>query len=116
MEERNQKIIEFANKWIPKFADSNVSCYDLVDTDFADDCFELKFEMDCGESLNNRFSITLEEALTVLDQIDDIDFLGAAIFSYWRYFNHWAWDASEIDEHRDWFITTLEKLKELASK
>ena len=39
MEERNQKIIEFANKWIPKFADSNVSCYDLVDTDFADDCF-----------------------------------------------------------------------------
>ena len=114
MEERNKRIIEFEDKWIPKFADSNVSCYELVETDFADDCFALKFEMDCGQGLRDKYSLRLEDAVLILNRINDIDFLGSIIFSYWRYFNHWAYDSSEINEHRDWFVTMLEKLKELA--
>ena len=114
MEERNKMIVKFVDKWIPKFADNKVSCYDLVDIDFANDCFALKFEMDIFESFKAKYGT--DDPIEVLDKVDDIDCLGAAIFSQWRYFNHWAWDASEIDEHRDWFITTLEKLKELASK
>lgn len=117
MENRNEKIVEFAEKWIAKFLDKNVKAYDLVDVEFADECFALSFEMDQGVSFCKKYGTqTAEDCLSVLDKVDDIDVLASAIFSNWRYFNHWAWDASEIDNHRDWFVKMLEKLKELALK
>ena len=55
-------------------------------------------------------------AKLILDKVDDIEALASAIFSHWRYFNHWAYISSEINEYRDWFVKMLEKLKELALK
>lgn len=117
MSNRNERIRDFADKWLAKFQDKNTNGYDLADdASFADSCFALKFEMDCGQGFCKKYGIeNLGEVLSVLDRVDDIDYLASAIFSNWRYFNHWAYSCSEILDHRDWFIATLTKLKELAN-
>lgn len=44
--------------------------------------------------------------------------LGSAIYSRWRYFNHWAYDASTIleNENRSWFILALSRLAILSGE
>ena len=46
------------------------------------------------------------------------DLLGSAIYSKWRYFNHWAYDAAEIlsQPSRGWFVAVLSRMKYLANK
>lgn len=116
MKNRKHQIISFADKWLAKFSDSNLTGYDLADDPtFADESFALKFEMDCGHEFCEKYNVeTLDKAIEILDSVDDIDYLASAIFSNWRYFNHWAGSCSEILDHRDWFIATLTRLKELA--
>lgn len=116
IETRKRQVIAFADKWIAKFKDEQSTCYDLADdSSFSDDCFKLKFEMDCGHGFCDKYKVAkLEDAVNILSQVDDLDYLASAIFSHWRYFNHWAYGGDEIMEHRDWFIATLERLKELA--
>lgn len=118
MNERNQKIIAFADKWIPKFEDKNTSIFELLEKDFGDDCIALNFNMDTGTSFCEKYGTqTLDDCLSVLDKVEDIDILASAIFSNWRYYNHWAMSISEFDDNsRNWFVTMLEKLKELARK
>lgn len=43
--------------------------------------------------------------------------LGSAIYSRWRYFNHWAYTGEEILEpqNRNWFITALTRLEKLSA-
>lgn len=53
------------------------------------------------------------EALNrIIDDVTDIPLLGSAIYSQWRYFNHWACDAAEIlaPQNRAWFILALSRL------
>ena len=77
---------------------------------------ELGFEMDSGESLAKAFP---NEDLTRLDAwkrivvlIDDIKLLGDGIFSYWRYWNHWAM-APMSNEDYEWFAVGFNRLAEL---
>ena len=73
MEDRNKKIVEFANKWIPKFADKNVNCYELVETDFGENCLALNFILDQGESFCNKYGVhRADDCINVLDKVDDI--------------------------------------------
>lgn len=52
-----------------------------------------------------------DELDKVIDDIDDVAFLGSAIFSHWRYVTHWAHYSSLLDEeHRPWFITAFGRL------
>lgn len=46
----------------------------------------------------------------------DITLLGSAIYSQWRYFNHWAYTGAEILEpqNRAWFILALSRLAMLS--
>lgn len=46
------------------------------------------------------------------------DLLGSAIYSKWRYFNHWVYDAAEIlsQPSRGWFVAVLSRMKYLANK
>ena len=50
--------------------------------------------------------------------MNDIDLLGSAIYSQWRYFNHWAYSGEEILElrNRSWFILELDRLAMLAGE
>ena len=54
----------------------------------------------------------------VIDEITDIRLLGSAIYSQWRYFNHWAYDAASIleFENRSWFILALSRLAVLSGE
>lgn len=108
-------IHEFAEKWCDKFRDQKINYIELVDHFMADDCATLGFEMDCGHAFEERYGQAVHdhEALDkIIDDVDDISLLGSAIYSRWRYFNHWAYSGSEIlePENRAWFILALSRL------
>lgn len=74
--------------------------------------------MDCGRSLDEAFptSGALKNTASlkkILDQID-IQTLGNAIYSRWRYFNHWNMAPMDEDDY-EWFIVAFSRLAELAS-
>lgn len=114
------KTYAFAIKWIEKFKDKNINFIELVDHFMADDCEELGFKMDCGHAFEEQYSNAVyddRELRQIIDIVNDIALLGSAIYSRWRYFNHWAYDGSEIlkPENRNWFIMVLERLSVLVS-
>ena len=94
-----KQIHDFAVKWCDKFRDQNINYIELVDHWMADDCAALGFEMDYGHAFSERYgqAANNHEALdSIIDDVTDISLLGSAIYSQWRYFNHWAYDAAEI--------------------
>lgn len=114
-----KEVHNFALKWLAKFQDKSVSYIDLVDHALADDCRALGFRMDCGQAFLAKYGNAVKDAedLTeVLDDITDITLLGSAIYSRWRYFNHWAYNAVEIlnPENRKWFVLALGRLEILS--
>ena len=116
-----KQIHDFAVKWCDKFRDQNINYIDLVDHFMADDCAALGFEMDCGHAFSERYgqAANNNEALDrIIDDVTDIPLLGSAIYSQWRYFNHWAYDAAEILEpqNRAWCILSLSRLALLSGE
>ena len=112
-------INDFALKWLDKFDDENIDCYEMIDHYLADDCETLGFKMDCGKAFSEKYgeaSYRYEILKRFINEIDDEYLLGSAIYSRWRYFNHWAYDAKEILEskNRNWFILALSRLEELS--
>lgn len=108
-------IHEFAEKWCYKFRDQKINYIELIDHFMADDCAALGFEMDCGHAFEEQYGSAVHDhdALDrIIDDIDDIPLLGSAIYSRWRYFNHWAYSGAEIlePENREWFILALSHL------
>lgn len=114
-------IHEFAKKWCDKFRDPKINYIELVDHFMADDCDALGFKMDCGRSFKERYGKAAHdyEALDrIIDEIEDIQLLGSAIYSMWRYFNRWAYRSEEIlsPESRAWFILALSRLANLTGE
>lgn len=110
-----KQIHEFALKWCDKFRDQNIHYIELVDHYLADDCAELGFKMDCGHAFAEKYGDAARnsDALDrIIDDVDDIPLLGSAIYSQWRYFNHWAYSGAEIlkPQNRAWFILALSRL------
>lgn len=99
-----QQIHDFAIKWCDKFRDQKISYIELVDHYLADDCATLGFEMDCGHAFEQQYGSAAHDcdALDkIIDEVMDVQFLGSAIYSRWRYFNHWAYDGAEILEPKN---------------
>lgn len=116
-----KQIKDFAVKWIDKFRDPDINYLELVDHFISDECTALGFKMDCGNSFSEKYGEAVndyEELLKIIDDVDDIDLLGSAIYSQWRYFNHWAYSGAEIVEYknRSWFILALSRLAILAEE
>lgn len=110
-----KQIHDFAVKWCDKFRDQNINYIELVDHWMADDCDALGFEMDCGHAFAEQYGAAEHnhEALDkIIDDVMAIPLLGSAIYSRWRYFNHWAYSGAEILEpqNRAWFILALSRL------
>lgn len=87
----------------------------------ADDCAALGFRMDCGHAFSEKYGNAAsksDELDKIIDDVTDIDLLGSAIYSQWRYFNHWAYDAASIlePENRSWFILALSRLAILSGE
>ncbi|MCD8222049.1 MAG: hypothetical protein LUD07_07670 [Clostridiales bacterium] len=77
----------------------------------------LGFIMDCGESVKGLFpDLDIfrdnETWKRVIDQLD-IQTLGNAIFSQWRYWNHWAMSTME-EKDFEWFVIAFSRLAELS--
>lgn len=116
----NNEVYVFADKWLNKFSDPKINYRELVDHYLADDCQGLGFIMDSGKSFSAKYGEASYDSVAlaqVINQIEDYNFLGTAIYSQWRYFNHWADDAQEIlaNKNRDWFIIAFKHLKQLTS-
>ena len=54
----------------------------------------------------------------MIDDVTDIFLLGSAIYSQWRYFNHWAYSGEDILEpqNRAWFISAFSRLAQLSGE
>lgn len=109
----NEEIYAFAYQYFNLYRDPKVQ-ERHVDEGFADKCFALGFEMDCGKSFCEKYPKAFhdyEELNKIIEEIDDPKFLGTAIFSQWRYITHWS-DGSSLldDEHRKWFIIAFGRL------
>ena len=81
----------------------------------ADDCAVLGFEMDCGHAFFEKYGTASSDSTElnkVIDNVNDVFLLGSAIYSQWRYFNHWAYSGEEIlkPKNRAWFIIALSRL------
>lgn len=117
-------IEKFADKYIDFFEHDflrDPQSYNrfFENEEFPNDCRALGFEMDCGESFINAYGLTAWKDNLVLkesiERINDTTIIGAALFSQWRYYNHWAYsDATE--ETRQWFLILLYRLKDIEQK
>ena len=109
-----KKVYNFAIKWREKFIERS---RDIEENIFADECFALGFKIDMGESLKAVFpEIPIEKPesiRTVIGTIDDVAFLGTAIFSYWRWRCKLEWGAINDDETREWMLIAFERLIEI---
>lgn len=115
------QIYAFAVKWCDKFRDQAIHYIELVDHYMADDCESLGFVMDCGNAFAERYGDAVSDVTAldkIIDEVKDISLLGSAIYSRWRYFNHWAYSAEEIleIENRTWFILALSRLAMLTGE
>lgn len=115
-----KQIHDFAKKWCNKFRDPNIDFIELVDHYLADDCIALGFKMDCGKAFSKKYGSAVfnhDMLDRVIDDVTDIPLLGSAIYSRWRYFNHWAYDGAEIlkPENRAWFILVFSRLALLST-
>lgn len=115
------QIHAFAVKWCDKFRDQSIHSVELVDHYIADDCESLGFVMDCGKAFAERYGDAAYDVTAldqIIDEVTDISLLGSAIYSRWRYFNHWAYSAEEILEtkNRTWFILVLSRLAMLTGE
>ena len=115
-----RNIQAFCDKWIAMFADENINYIDLVERYMGDECAALGFEMDCGHAFEEQYGMASHDVMAlrgVIDEVTDMALLGSAVFSRWRYFNHWAYSGDEIlvPKNREWFIVALTRLEELAS-
>lgn len=113
-----KQIHEFAVKWLDKFRDKKTNYIEFADHCIADDCDALGFEMDCGHAFSEKYGNAANdfEALEcIIGTITDIPLLGSAIYSQWRYFNHWAYSGAVILEpkNRAWFTIALSRLADL---
>lgn len=110
-----EQIYDFTVKWCDKFRDQNINYIELIDYYFADDCEVLGFKMDCGHAFSEKYGNAVnkhEDLDRIIDDVTDIPLLGSAIYSRWRYFNHWAYQGEDILEtqNRAWFILALNRL------
>lgn len=115
----NERIHAFANHYFDIFRDPKATNLQ-VEEGFAEKCFALGFEMDSGNSFCEKYPKAFNdysELDKIIEEIDDPQFLGTAIFSQWRYLTHWSYCSHPLDEqYRPWFITAFGRLVTITSE
>lgn len=97
----NEDVHAFAVKKFDKFRNTKIASHEVERPAFADECFALGFEMDCGKAFEATYPDTqafndYRQLDKIIDRINDIHLPGSAIFSRWRYFTHWASPGEDI--------------------
>ena len=115
-----KKIRRFALVWQQMYINyKTIPFYFFEEIEFmGEGMADMGFEMDCGKSMEAAFpglnALNDNAALErIIEQID-LQTLGNAIYSQWRYWNHWSMSPMG-EEDVQWFVTALGRLAELAS-
>lgn len=115
----NTEIYNFAKYYFNIFRSSKATNFQ-VEEGFAEKCFSLGFEMDCGKSFIERYPDAFrnaEELDKIIDDVNDAKLLGTAIFSQWRNLTHWSLGSHPLDnEFRPWFISAFGRLMTITTK
>ena len=110
-----EKLQDFIRNWMPVFAANWSNAAE--NPAFGDACLCLGFEMDCAHSLQTKYPgedvFRASFLRGIIHSVDDVHFLGTAIFSYWRYLTHWH-EAPPPDDAPEWFAIAFDRLSELA--
>ena len=115
----NNRTDEFLSRFLTLLNDSDVPDVQITDDSTIGDSFKtLGFDMDCGHGFEEKYgkeAFSNPDALEkVIDSVDDVHILGSAIFSKWRYYNHWAMGESiRNEEIMRWFNITIKRMQEL---
>ena len=116
-EEGWMALYEFANYWQRKFLSEQLSDYEFEEF-FGNECGNIGFQMDCGKEFINLypdcFNIPNDRINSVITTIRDVELLGSALYSQWRYLTHWAGRYSLDQDTCHWFSVILGRIKELA--
>ncbi len=108
-------IKSFIKKWQPILTTWTGAA---EDPQFAEDCWAIGFEMDCGNSLAEAFPgkdmFRADILKKEIKSISDCKFLGTAIFSHWRYLTHWH-NAPLPNDTIEWFSIAFDRLRELST-
>ena len=112
---------EFVNKWLKIFTEVPQNADFLFEEEMGNDCFALGFEMDCGHSFDREYSKgeplnRVETLAAVIEDVDDEELLGSAIFSNWRGITHWSYESGFTAENKAWFLMALTRLNELLNR
>lgn len=117
-DERYRRIHRFAEKYLKLYSSVDTSYIQLESVEFAQECESLGFEMDCLNSFERQYPGAGSNNETMWDacqHITDIDLLGSAIFSQWRYYTHWSQTNLADREVRQWFVYGFQRMLDLAS-
>lgn len=115
------KIYIFARVWMQMYRNHANIPFDY----FEDPMFvgngleELGFSMDCGKALEENYpeanlGLRRDKWKKILKNID-LFTLGNAIFSQWRYFNHWH-EAPMTEDDFQWFALSFSRLAQLTQE
>lgn len=116
-----KKLNEFASKYLKLYMSKETAGHQ-VEEGFAEECWALGFEMDCGKAFIAAFPgehpfENAEGLKAVINNVTDIPLLGSAIFSMWRQITHWDWCGNLLsDENRAWFTVAFQRLIELSAE
>ena len=118
---KSREIVCFADKWRGVFLDDNFNPYAVTeDQSFPEDCRSFGFDI-VPDEFNRLYPGAYdnwEKLERIALQVEDVQVIGNAIFHKWRYYNHWAYSASEIADPdvKKWFVIALDILKEVSRK
>lgn len=117
--EGKKEIFKFAKKWRKKFLFGDVSIHEF-EQQFGEECIALGFQMDTANEFNkvypNCFSISQGNLDKIVSSINDLELLGSAVFSQWRYLTHWAYMYELNQSTCHWFEMALTQIAELTRK
>lgn len=106
-------IDEFINKWQPILTTLWTGA--VEDPQFAKDCWSIGFEMDGGRSITALYPgknwLKADVLRENLDLVTDVNVIGSAIFSHWRYYTHGCGPLA--DDTLEWFTIAFDRLREL---
>ena len=104
------KIHDFSKRWISKFQAQQIYAVEEL---MGNECETLGFVMDCEKSFFEKYPDAFPDNLAqFINDINDLQLLGNALYSQWRYYQHWTCAPWNVQ----WFLTVLNRMAELSSE
>ncbi len=114
-ESYREKINKFSQKYLNMFEKGDSE--KIIEEELGRDCAELGFIMDSGKAFERAYpcaSVSNEVMKSACNHVTDMDLLGSAIYSQWRYYTHWGEMSLLAPKPKEWFTLALSRLMNLS--